>query len=409
MLVENVRQALESIRANRLRNGLTIAIIAFGIAAIVGVMTSIDAVKWWMKNELLSFGANSFTVFNREVNVSFNGSGRRVRYPVIRRQQAEEFKERMSEHAKVSIYVYGAWGRTAKYGNNTTNPNIDVDGHDENMLGPTEYELDQGRVFTKEEVLNAANVCLIGNEVRQKLFPNNQNPLGRMIFVSNKAYRVIGTWKGGNAGFGNNVDRVVVIPYTTHLKDFQVNERSFRMAVMAEQPEQLPVLEDIATGTMRLIRGLKPKDANNFGFAKSDAIVEQLLGNLAILQLAAVGIAGITLFGASIGLMNSMLVSVTERIREIGVRKAMGASSRVIQQQFLIEAITITQIGGLVGILLGLLIGNLIGALMGAVIQMPWAWLIVAVFLGFGVGILSGFLPSRKAARLDPIDSLRYE
>ncbi len=410
MLVENVRQALESIKSNRLRNGLTIGIIAFGIAAIVGVMTSIDAVKWWMKNSLLSFGSNSFIILNREATISFNGSGRRVSYPPIRERQALDLKEKMAPYGKTSLFVYGVWGRTAKYGNRTTNPNIDVDGHDENLIGPTPYVLDLGRVFTTQEVEYAANVCILGHEIRAKLFPNNENPLGKMIYVSSKAYRVIGTFakKGGGFG-GSGEDRTVVIPYTTHTKDWNVGNRSFRMAVMVDDVNQMPVVEDIAVGTFRLIRGLRPSEANNFGIVKSDAIVKILLENLAILSTSAWAIAFITLFGASIGLMNSMLVSVTERIREIGVRKAMGASSRVIQQQFLVEAITITQLGGLFGIVLGILLGNLVGALLSADIQIPWMMMLFSVAIGFVVGILSGWIPARRAARLDPIESLRYE
>ena len=411
MFWENLRQALHSIRTNLTRSVLTICIIAFGIMAIVGVLTSIEGVKFWLASAFSSLGSNTFKIENRETNIrAFGGAfnSRRRRNPVIRLEQAEAFKDTMAQTALVSISAGGAFAQKARYKTYETNPNLSVRGVDENFLQIEGYTLSEGRSFTPEDIERGPAICVVGDEIKQKLFPA-MSPLGQEIFVGKKVFRIVGVLKEKGTAFGGSTDKVVLLPYTTMMKNYDASNRTFSAAVWVENPAAMPQVEGVAEGVFRRIRGLRASAENDFVFNKSDAFVNQLLGSLWYLTMGAVAISVITLFGASIGLMNIMLVSVTERTREIGVRKALGASRKVILQQFLLEAVTICQLGGALGVAVGLSIGLLIAGLLGVPFEMPWGWIAGAFVVCLGVGVGSGWYPAQKAARLDPIEALRYE
>ena len=411
MFRENLRQALQTIRANLTRSVLTIVIIGFGITAVVGVLTSIEGVKYWLSNAFSGLGSNTFKIENRETNIrAFGGAfnQRRRRNPEIKLAQAEAFKDTMKSVAQVSISATGAFAQKARWRTLETNPNLNVRGVDENFLPIEGYQLAEGRTFTREDVAAGPGICVVGDEIKQKLFPTS-SPLGREIFVGKRVYRVVGVLKEKGTAFGGSTDKVVLVPYTTLLKNYSGAGRTFSLAVYVENPAMMPAVEVVAEGAFRHIRKLRPAADNDFVFNKSDAFVDQLLGNLWFLTLAAIAISVITLFGASIGLMNIMLVSVTERTREIGVRKALGASSKVILQQFLLEAIAICQLGGALGLVLGLGIGLGVAGLLGVQFDMPWAWILGSFLVCLVVGVAAGWYPARKAAALDPIEALRYE
>lgn len=406
---QNILQALRAIKGNRLRSALTILIIAFGITAIVGVLTSIDGIKYWMRSSFSTLGANTFVVQNRTSNVRVGGNRERTYFRKISFEEAQELKNRLEQEEMVAN-VNGSmdFDAVAKHRNRTTENNIRVKGSDENFLAVEAYELNRGRTITAEDVEQHRKVCIIGSRLREEIFPYS-NPVGKHVFVGRNRFLVVGLLEERGTAFGSPGDRVVILPITTALDAYTGDQRSLKVTVYVERSEQLHTATQTAEGLFRIIRENDPGEESDFGIVVSDSFVNNLMENLRILTLSATIIALITLFGASIGLMNIMLVSVTERTREIGLRKSIGATNRQIQAQFLTEAVTITQLGGLAGILFGVGIGNLVGVFLDTPFFIPWGWVIMAIFICFLVGIVSGWYPARKAARLDPIESLRHE
>ncbi len=409
MFWENVRQALSSVRANLLRSTLTILIIAFGITAIVGVLTSIDGLKYWMTNTFTTLGANTFKIENRGSPLRI-GQGRRNPnfYAPITYKQATLFQKRIEGVGVASVDMTANWAAKATFKNAETNNNLQLRGSDDRFMDVEAYELEEGRALTEEDLRFRRKVVVVGAEIKNKLFPKS-SPLGQTIAIDQKHYQVVGVFKEKGAAFGAGGDKIAVVPITTLMLDFPDRERSAVIHVFCPDPEKLTATIETAIGVMRGVRKIRPGKPNNFSLALSDSIVNNLLENLAILTLSATAIASITLIGAAIGLMNIMIVSVTERTMEIGVRKALGATSRHILFQFLIEAITIGQLGGLTGVVFGVGVGNLVGYALGTGVIIPWAWIALAFAICFLVGLVSGVYPAMRAARVDPIESLRYE
>ncbi|MCS6985341.1 MAG: ABC transporter permease [Leptospiraceae bacterium] len=407
---ENVRQALEAIAANRLRAFLTILIIATGIMAIVGVLTSIDGIKYWMRRTFSTLGANAFKIEHRATQVRIGGvqRERKKENPVITYLQAKALAERLCSLATINIRAVGNFAAIVQYGSRKTNNNISVIGTDENFLAAQGYEVVLGRSLSMQDIEQRQAVAVIGHAVKEKLFPYG-SPLNQIIQVDRHFYKVVGVLKEKGTAFGSPGDKVCMIPITTLLKDYSEPNRSFTINVVVDNLHEMPTLIDQAVIAFRIIRHLKPRQPNNFEVVLSDSFVNNLLENLKILTLSATLIAAISLFGASVGLMNIMLVSVTERTMEIGLRKALGATRRQILFQFLTEAITIGQLGGILGIILGLAIGNVIGYWLQSGFLIPWLWIGLSFVICLGVGIISGIYPARKAALLDPIEALRYE
>ncbi|HLT87761.1 MAG TPA: ABC transporter permease [Sphingobacterium sp.] len=407
---ENVKLALQSIVSNKLRTFLTALIIAIGIMALIGVLTSIDAMQSSLTNSFSSMGSNSFNIRNRGVNVRIGDSGSQAKvFPSITYRDALAFKERFDYDAIVSLSANVTWGATAKYMAEKTNPNIGVIGVDDNYLQTSGYRLSDGRDFTTQDVENAHGVVIIGEEVKSKLFKSNKNPIGEYITIGGERFTVVGVLesKGSSAGFGS--DKTCFIPLSRGRAMMTQGNPSYVITVMTTDPYKMEGAEGEAIAAFRKIRGLTTKQTNDFEIVKSDAVAQILMQNLAYVTLGAVVIAFITLVGASIGLMNIMLVSVTERTREIGVRKAIGATPTVIRKQFLMEAIVICVLGGIVGIVVGIAIGNLLALALGADFIIPWKWAVLGMSVCIGVGMLSGYYPASKASKLDPVDALRYE
>lgn len=405
-------QSLEAIRANWFRAGVTIFIIALGITALVGVLTSIDGIKSGMSNSFSSLGSNTFRIRNFNSQVRVGGRhrrGRAKRFPIITYRQADEFKKEFGEQAVISVSGGGGGTNIVKYKNRETNGNIYVQGTDENYLKVSKVTLAAGRNITVEDNALARNVVILGYEVKEKLFPTSPG-VGEVVNISGKIYRVIGTFeKMGTSGGSKGADKSVIIPINT-LRNHRRYLGSLTLNVYVADPNKITYYMDEAKGVFRLIRGLKPSEPEDFSVAKSDAFVEDLMENLSILTLSAQVIALITLLGASVALLNVMLVSVTERTNEIGLRKALGATKNNIQNQFLSEAIVICQLGGVLGILLGLLAGNLLSTfLLQGDFVVPWAWIVIGLVACLFVGIASGFYPAWKASKVDPIESLRHE
>ncbi|MFD2144878.1 ABC transporter permease [Mucilaginibacter antarcticus] len=407
-LRENISIALQSIAGNRLRTALTSLIIAIGIMALVGILTAIEGIKQYTNDAFSRLGANSFTIQNRGSGVNFGQGGRRKFYPVIRYDQAQRFKTQYKLPALVSINLGIGGTAVVKYGSAKTNPNINITGTNENYIHTNGYKLALGRNFSESELLYGANVVIIGSEVKNKLF-GNIDPINKFVFVGSSKFRIIGAFESKGSGMGSGGDRMVAIPILKAKQMATTAKPSFEIAVMVTNGSALTASTSEAEALFRNIRGLHVTKPSNFEILRSDSMQQQLAGQLTGMTVAGFGIGIITLIGAAIGLMNIMLVSVTERTREIGIRKAIGATPSVIRKQFLIEAIVICLIGGIGGIILGMAAGNLIAVQISGQFIVPWLWLFCAIALCTLIGLGSGFYPAKKAAKLDPVEALRYE
>ena len=410
MFIENVRISLKSIRTNLLRTILTIFIIAFGIMALVGILTAIDSIKSSLTESFSLMGANTFTIESRSMHVQIGDQTyRKKNHEFISHRQAQEFKERFRMPARVSIWTRASATAIVKYQSYKSNPNTSVIGGDEDYIYTAGYEIGKGRNFSASEVANNANLVIIGKDVATNAFARNQDPLNHLISVGNGRYRVIGVLKSRGQSSGMGADQTCIIPYTNVRQYFSRPQMRYSVNVMPNSPEMLNISVSEAEGIFRLVRNLEARDDNDFNITKSDQLAQMLIENLKFVTMAATIIGLITLMGAVIGLMNIMLVSVTERTKEIGTRKALGAKSVMIKRQFLYEAIVIGQLGAVVGIMLGIIIGNGVSLAIGSSFIIPWKWILLGIGLCFGVGIVSGYFPAVKASRLDPIQALRHE
>ena len=408
---EIIRLAWNSVRANILRATLTLMIIAVGITALVGILTAIDALLFTMNDNFSRMGANSFSISPSRQSLSSNREGRRSkRGEPITFRQALDFKERYDFPATVSLSARATSNAEVKYANEKTNPTIRVVGVDENFVDVNGLELQLGRDFTRTEQSTGSAKAIIGMDLVKTLFDDKPaNAINKIISIGSHRFRIVGVLASKGASMNQQADRQILIPLLAEKRFYGYARKNYSITVAVPAALQIDEAISSSVGTMRNVRRLRAGEENDFETFKSDGLLEILKENTVKIRIATIAIGLITLLGASIGLMNIMLVSVTERTREIGISKALGATRRVIMSQFLTEAVIICQLGGVVGVLLGWAIGNGVAKLIGGNFLVPWAWIGLGFITCFIVGIISGLYPAMKASRLDPIEALRYE
>lgn len=406
---ENIRIAHNSIKSQLLRTILTVLIIAIGITALVGILSAVSALENTISSDFSSMGANTFNIQRYEFNTQRRSDEKQKINPVINYRDVKEFEDNYKfPFTKTSISFVGTFGAEVKYENEKTDPEVQILGVNENYITNSGLEIELGRDLNYFDVQNSNNVCVIGSDLKKALL-DDVNPINKTISIRGAKFKVIGVLKEKGATFGNNQDLRVFLPLQKARTIFTNANINYNLSVKTDKKDMMDGAQDEAILLFRNIRGLNPVEDNNFGLERSDDLINRVGAITGILETAAWIISIITIFGSTIALLNMMLVSVTERTREIGVRKALGAKRSTIAFQFFIETIIIGQLGGVLGIILGILLGYGFAAIADFKFAIPWSAMFAATIITFVVAVISGSYPANKAARLDPIESLRYE
>ncbi|MFT3784002.1 MAG: ABC transporter permease [Nibricoccus sp.] len=406
LFIEILRLAFAALNANKLRSSLTILGISVGVFSVIGVMTVIAGLRGQVEENLTVLGSASFQISKWTFNFGHANdrlrNRRDITYPV-----ADRFKELMGDSARICLTI-GRGGLRVVNGDRKTNPNTRLAGTDENYTTAYNYELAYGRNLSSEDVALGRPICVIGDDVAKVLFPN-EDSLGRMVRINGQNYTVVGQFAPKGTSFGQSQDNFVITPITRWLAIYGRAWRSIGINVQARSQAELGAVQDKAIGMMRLVRELDPEDKNDFEILTNESLIESFNKIADVISIGAFVISAIALLAAGVGVMNIMLVSVTERTKEIGVRKSIGAKQRNILMQFLIEAVTLSMVGGLAGVVVGVGLGLVVAVMLKGTLVFPWVWVAAGMIVCGGIGVVFGFYPAWKAARLDPIEALRYE
>ena len=407
---ENTKIALDSIKSQALRTSLTVMIIAIGITALVGILTVVSALQNTILKDFASMGANTFSIsqYDLSAEINQNDASQRVN-SIISYPEAKAFQDKYNfPFTNTSLSFTAGSAVEVKYGEKKTDPEISILGVDDNFCPNKGLQVSSGRNFNSFDIENNNYVCVLGSDFEKGLFAG-LNPIDKIISIRGAKFKVIGVLKEKGSTFGNSQDLRVLIPIQVARSLFSAPNINYSLDVMVDNEALLDEAVDDAIITMRRVRKLNPVSKKDFGIERSDDLIQTLLSNTEVLGISAWVIGIITVFGSSIALMNIMLVSVSERTREIGIRKALGAKRSTIAWQFFTETLVIGQLGGIVGIIFGILIGWGIASAIGFSFVIPWTAVIAAVITTFIVTIASGLYPAVKASKLDPVEALRHE
>ncbi len=399
--------AVQSIINNKLRTTLTILGVVVGIFSIIVIMTIITMLQSSIEDGLAMLNKNTFQIQKHEPmqGPGHNRSDRNRKDITI--EEAMRLKEVLTSAQYVGAEQW-QFGKVVKFGNIETNPNISVAGATVDALRTNDWNVDYGRDLRENDVEYSANVCLLGPEIVDKLFPN-LNPVGQTVRVDNQPLKVIGVLQKQPAMFGESRDNYIVMPITTWQSIYGKYGRSVNITVTSPNKESYNDVIEAAIGHFRKIRKVQAGQPDDFYIFSNESMITQFNTISGPIKIGALAVSLVALIAAGVGIMNIMLVSVTERTREIGIRKAIGAKKSSILIQFLIEAVILCIVGGLVGIALGIGIGNFFGSFLNAQMAIPYDWVVIGITMCVIVGLIFGTYPAYKAANLDPIEALRYE
>lgn len=408
-LREIIALALASLRASKLRSALTMLGIAVGVFSVIGVMTVISGLRGSIESGLNVLGANSFLI-QKYPAINFSDPRQRfanrrdIDYP-----QASRFQQLMEADgdAQVSLQL-GRGGLRVSHLDRRTNPNVRLVGTDASYVVSFNYDIETGRNLDVGDIEFGRPVALLGADVVSRVFPDS-DPLGQTVRMDGRIYTVVGVLKTKGTSFGQSQDNIVVVPITQFLDAYGRARRSIGVNVQSPSQEALEETYDRAIGVMRLVRGLEPEDPNDFEVFSNDSLIEAFNDIAGVVAVAAFVISAIALLASGVGVMNIMLVSVTERTKEIGIRKSIGARKADILTQFLLEAVALSLCGGLAGVVVGVIGGNAAGMFFQTGLVFPWLWALAGMIVCGGIGVGFGLYPAWKAASLDPIEALRYE